>query len=344
MNTNTQISRVYYLDVLRLVATLAVIMLHVSCIFLRENTIAWYVGTISDSMSRWGVPVFLMISGSLFLQPDKQVSLSQLYRKYILRLFVALVAWILLYALLLDPMRPTVFHFIHHHTIEYQMGQFLPLKYHLWFLPMMIGVYVLMPILKAIAANRQLMQYYLLLWLLYSTYTFTQQVPALQSHWLQCVLNEFQLHVIYGYSGYFLLGYYLSKINIPRPMFITASVLGILMVGLTALGVCMGGSDFMYEDQAPNVILMSISVFVCCKYIFEKKQPLRMMRVIDYTRSDLFGIYLIHPFVLSFYLFPSIFKGPLSIIIIPAFTVVVFVISLYLTKGLRRIPFIKKIC
>ena len=70
-----------YIDVLRIVACFSVIMLHTSAQ-------AWYslpvesggfqIANSYDALFRFGVPVFVMISGALFLAPERKVEMRKL--------------------------------------------------------------------------------------------------------------------------------------------------------------------------------------------------------------------------------------------------------------------------
>lgn len=86
--------RKQYCDYLRVFATFAVVVLHVSATnwYITDvNVMEWQAFNFYDSIVRWGVPIFVMISGSLFLGRD--VSLKKIYSKYILRMVVAFVFW-----------------------------------------------------------------------------------------------------------------------------------------------------------------------------------------------------------------------------------------------------------
>ena len=70
--------RQYHLDYLRVFASIAIILLHVTAQNLSNVELAgteWNIYNICNSASRWGVPVFVMMSGALFLPreiPTKQ--------------------------------------------------------------------------------------------------------------------------------------------------------------------------------------------------------------------------------------------------------------------------------
>ncbi|WP_175637699.1 acyltransferase family protein, partial [Dickeya dadantii] len=73
-----------WLYIARIVSTFAVIVLHVSAytVALADlGTFSWWVGNLYDSLVRWCVPVFIMISGALLLSPEKVESLSIFYKK-----------------------------------------------------------------------------------------------------------------------------------------------------------------------------------------------------------------------------------------------------------------------
>ena len=64
--------RVLYLDAIRGAATIAVIILHIATqnFYINPHEPAWNIFNLIDSGVRWGVPVFVMISGALFLEKD----------------------------------------------------------------------------------------------------------------------------------------------------------------------------------------------------------------------------------------------------------------------------------
>lgn len=82
--------RKIYCDYLRLVATFSVVVLHVSAwnwYSTDVNSLEWQSFNFYDSVVRWAVPIFVMISGSLFL--SREIPVKKIYSKYILRMAVA---------------------------------------------------------------------------------------------------------------------------------------------------------------------------------------------------------------------------------------------------------------
>ena len=83
---NGKQERVMYVDLLRVISMISVIILHVSsCMYaiLDIESINWFVANIFDSLVRFGVPVFVMISGVFFLNQNKEYGFEKLYNKNI---------------------------------------------------------------------------------------------------------------------------------------------------------------------------------------------------------------------------------------------------------------------
>ena len=76
----TQPQRIAYFDVLRILATFAVIVLHLSAQHWADTDVysrAWQAFNLYDSAVRWAVPVFVMISGSVSLRLAESFAHSQ---------------------------------------------------------------------------------------------------------------------------------------------------------------------------------------------------------------------------------------------------------------------------
>ena len=80
--------RLPYLDYLRVMAAAAVIMIHVSAQNWDNVPVMssdWIIFNLYNSLAQWAVPMFLMLSGALMLDPGKPFQIRTLYRKNILR-------------------------------------------------------------------------------------------------------------------------------------------------------------------------------------------------------------------------------------------------------------------
>ena len=95
--------RIVYFDVLKVITCFMVIMIHVISrnwyvLDLKSNEFTFL--TILDSICRCAVPIYLMISGAIFLNEDKNIKIKDMFRKYILNIFLIYLFWNMIYSIL----------------------------------------------------------------------------------------------------------------------------------------------------------------------------------------------------------------------------------------------------
>ncbi len=340
MNKN---NRIIFLDYLRILATIAIIMIHVSAqnIYTTNiHTYTWHIFNIYDSAVRWGVPIFLMISGALFLNDNKKIKISILYKKNIFRIISSFLFWSTLYAILKD---------------SANIGDFFELiilgEYHLWFLIMIIGIYMSIPILKIISKHNNIVKYYLILYLVF-VFLIPQvlQIPGIPK--ISAIFKTYEklnFHLVSRYSFYFLLGHYIynKKFSIFEKK--TIYCLGILGFFFTVIltfyySKYLGKfSDKFYSNFSLNVFFESTAVFIFAKYKLSKIK-FKNTNLIAKLSKYSFGIYLSHVLIINilndyFGLNTQSFKAIFSV---PLITCIVFLISLLISFVLNKIPILKK--
>ena len=138
----TERQRVLYIDALRVLACMFVVVLHQSAQKFDKAAVGsyeWTVFNVYDSLTRWAVPVFVMISGALFLDPAKEIRLKTLCRKNLLRIGTAFLFWSALYSIV-DYLCGT--------RLRDVVSGFITGHVHLWFLYMIGGLYLIVPLLR----------------------------------------------------------------------------------------------------------------------------------------------------------------------------------------------------
>ena len=330
--------RQFYLDYLRFVATIAVVFLHVSVkdYHTAFPSFNWYLAVIGDSMMRWSVPLFVMISGVLFLNPDKKITYKDILSKYLPRLLIAYVSWYLIYILFqisISSILQKRFVFD---------NSFLTPYFHLWFLPMLMGVYLFIPVLRKVSESFSLMRYALILWIGFLAIGFIldSNIPQIG--------ELFLINIVFGFSGYFLLGHYISQYPVSKRqqgLIYTIGVLGLLITigGNIILSLHRGSAvEKFLSFLSPFVAVTSVAIFVLAKQndsLFQRK----FSAVVNYTRKDLFGIYLIHGIwlrIINVDLLRNLFNHAISL---PLITIIIFVLSLYTSKIIRKIPYLRMV-
>lgn len=338
--------RTVYFDYLRVFATFAVMITHISAqnwYTTDVNSFEWQVFNFFDSIVRWGVPIFVMISGSLFL--GREIPLRKLYSKYIFRMVISFFVWAVIYAIFTQG------------NIVDRLLVIVQGEYHMWFIFMIIGIYMCMPIIKPIVETDVKVKYYLIL-----AFVFAFVVPEVTTlindfgdeliikgvGVIAGDINKMNMHIVFGYASYFVLGYYINKINLSKRQRILIYVLGILgftftvVVDLIVAIKTQVYCNHYYGDFDVNVLFESIAVFVWFKY---KKYNLhRLNSFIQKLSKYSFGAYLVHALVIKqlfirFGLNTLSFNAVFSVICIG---VLVFTVSFVISAILNQIPVVRK--
>ena len=224
--------RFIYFDVLKIIATFAVVMLHVSAqhwFYVKLKTPEWRAFNLYDGSVRFPVPLFVMISGALFLSADRPI--KQIFGKYILRIVTAFLFWSVLYA--------AVSYFRGTPLID-AIKEAIKGHYHLWYLYMIAGLYLIVPLLRPIVQNRKLLLYFLILSFLVGI-VVPQTVAILNvfrpntAAFMQSVWDQTYLYLPFGYSFYFVLGYWLDRIEITKSKVILAAAFVVVGTSVTVL-------------------------------------------------------------------------------------------------------------
>ena len=186
--TETSRAREIWIDWMRVAACFMVLVVHSTepfylggdgALILTESDAVW--SSFFDSFVRACVPLFIIASS--YLQFPLHYSAGEFLRRRAVRILIPFVLWTTVYALVWGEPAENFKNLLM--NFNYASG-------HLWFVYMLIGVYMLMPLLSPWAekVGKKELQVYLGIWL------FTTLIPLLRD-WLSG--GEFA--VIYGPSG-----------------------------------------------------------------------------------------------------------------------------------------------
>ncbi len=339
-------NRTIYMDLLRIFSALAVILTHVSAQYwydLPTHSYTWNVLNVYDSISRFGVSVFIMISGALFLDPDRKFSVKRLYTKNVVRIVVAFLFWSAVYIL-----------FNYHTYAQPVQGidllhTWLSGHYHMWFMFMLLGVYIITPIARAIVANPKAGWYFLGAALFFSFVT-----PLIVNHndYLAGLYSTMDFHMTLGISCYYIAGGMIHHYGVPKIARRIIYILGIIGFAGTAV-ITAVVSLKTYEPQTQYydhftffVMFEALGVFTFFKYGVEKiKFSDKARNLIYHISNRTFGIYMVHILILDNLLKDTFRLTTLSfnaLFSVPVITLLVFVISYLVITIIRRIPVVHK--
>lgn len=342
-------NRIWYIDLIRITAIFLVIGVHVASgnfDWYQVNSVEWQTINFYDSVARICVPLFVMISGVFFLDPNKKFSIRQLYRKNILRIVRVFLFWSSLYAVF---MAFFPFNSFSMGQVEEMVDRFIEGHFHLWFLFRIIELYIMTPFLRKIAEEKKMMRYLM-------AYCFVLGIlaPTIRrfpiGSTVTIIDDWINLDITFGYVGYFFAGNYLYRYDITQKVKRWIYGLGIVgflvtFIGTAYLSITAGEPvSYLYEYLTPNIMIMSIAVFVWFKETFQHRtfSPKAQKWIREFSNIA-FGVYLSHVLII-FLLNQGNINAKLlhPIISVPLLIIVVAILGYAFVKVLIRIPGLKK--
>lgn len=297
-----------------------------------------------DGASQWAVPVFVMISGSLLLDPEKEQSIEKIYRKNIVHIVTVLMCWSLIYALLYEfPSGGLSFQAVYVVLKSWILGHF-----HMWFLYMIIGLYMVTPLLGCVTKNKSLTRYFLLLGIIFAILVpFITSFGAFST--LSKLAENLKMALPVGYVFYYVLGFYLSselRLKDRRWIFFGAAIcligiaLTVILTAFVSLSTNVADSLY-YRDFSLSICISCVGVFILGLQIDVKNEGLR--RVILMVSRGSLGVYMVHIIVLDCLAaigIDSMMASP--VFAIPLTAILTMAISFAISTVLTKIPFARK--
>ena len=349
MSNNSVVKRTDYFDYLRLIATCMVLSVHVTgqgWYKVSVYSFDWNVLNFFNSFGRCSVAIFVMISGALFLEGNHGI--EKILKKYVLRLMAAYVFWSIGYAVVNGLMKGF--------DLRVLLNEIIVGPYHMWYILMISGVYLLIPFFKKITESEELMKYFMILGAAFGI--VIPHVVELLSVFIPVLgtvatklLDDMDFNFTLGYVVFFIAGYYINKYEISKKSQRVIYILGVLgfagTVGLSAgISMLLGEPrEEFYTCNCINVSLTGVALFTFGKYYLNNirigEKGKKIVRILS---KYSFGAYLVHVMVIE------ILANVVGLEIIatapiwgvPVVSAVVIGVSFILSAIINRIPVLNK--
>lgn len=342
--------REYNIDLLRILCCFLIVQLHFSSSYWFAVELGSYdfiVMTIYNAITRVAVPIFIMISGCYLLDPGRLLDTKKLMSRP-MRLLGTVYLWSAFYAfqgLIIDYLR---YGQVSSERWGNSITRFINGHYHMWFCFLVIGYYLLLPVARKIAEDKKVLSIFLLLWVI-----FAYAIPCVFS-WIDMpgvvyYFEKFEINLIRGYFGYFLLGYYIRKVEFYKKTRIAIYFVGVASMCLTiVLSLLQSKSsgervETWFSPSSPFILLSSFALFLFFKNLkidLNKRTAQRVVSLSGFT----FFIYMFHVFILEKMNMLGITTLSFDTLLsVPILSVLAFVISAILAWGLHKIPIINKV-
>lgn len=292
-------NRIFSIELLRVVCAVTVVIDHIAI-----AAIGMYKSTASDvdrfvyygiqHWSHFAVPVFLMISGFLLLNPQKEIEYGKAITKYTKRMVVVLLTVGTFFAFL-----EVLFesHQINFHSVGRALLYVFEGKgwQHMWYLYMIIGIYLVLPILKAAynGISRKTLSTFLVLMFL-----FTSVIPMISLYTgINCGI-KFPIMSIFLF--YFILGRWVFEtgskhfIN-PTVLYVITIVLMFTPVWVSYLEHIKGFHLLVKLTGYDSPLIVVISVFIVFSVMnMGGVKGRRLAQFVEHLGNNSFGIYVFH--------------------------------------------------
>jgi surface polysaccharide O-acyltransferase-like enzyme len=333
----------------RVLAILAVIAIHVASplVTRTDHPASWWFGNVIESLTRWCVPLFVMISGGLLLGSPRTAEVGSFYRRRLLRLGPPLVFWV-------------AFYLIFGHLVagvpRDLLGALRSIAlgrpyFHLYFPFLIGGLYAAAPwlrLLVAVASRRQLTVAIAVAFVLGMTDTLINSVLGIGSP------NAVTRFI--PYIGYFLAGFLLrqtvpSKARIGLVSAIVAMAIAATAVGTWALidvtGAGLNSGRYLYEYLSVTTVPAALGIYQLLRWSaprLEERNRGVLGRLVFAVGAASFGVYLVHPTILvgleSVGITARWTAAPLAFVTTAG---IAFLVSLGLVLVARRVPGVRRV-
>lgn len=331
--------RYAWADLCRVFAIYGVVLIHSSGVsfyqYEKLPVFSWLQSVIVDSFVRCSVPLFVMLSGALILVGNGQQNkipyeLHQIPRR-LSRVLLPLLVWSALYLTHIARSGGGV---------KLASIFFQPAMYHLWFVYMICGIYLLLPILSSVfsrfSQSLPLQIYFFAIWF---------SITAFPVYYDITFFSLLQLNGLFGYGGYFLIGAFLVAHGaIPFSTlawctFFLANVAVTIFLTwyLSELKSAPVETAFLYFS--PNVVLASLAAFVVLSRVRINKL---WSRFFAFLSEMAFFVYFVHVIVLEYVRYNSVIIAvsenlPVGVSIL-LLSIITFLSSLIIAWLVRLIP------
>ena len=335
-------------DLMRILATISIVGIHCSASLLyKMNTVpsSWFwFANLYDSFFQWGVPIFVMLSGMLLLGNEE--SILVFLKKRLAKLIIPLVIWSFIYLLWKE-----------NNIITWQL---VPKKkflldvlqgatyYHLWFIYMIIGLYLITPIIKVFvrnATNKEYL-YFFSIWIIASCgYMVAKKFLNINM--------KIDLSFVTGWIGYYVLGYYLNNVDIPNK--IRRIIYGLALVSLTVIVTgtyyLTKSNNFIFDNHLYLAFNLPVMITTIAVFLFIKNSKIDLSKkAIVILSNSCYQVYLSHLLIIEwlamnkidYKMFHPSIAIPLLIILVTLISFTVSNIIRFIYLLIAKIPLLKQ--
>ena len=345
--------RVLYPDLLRILASFSVVLIHLTSVGIHDygiGSFTWRVSLAFNSVCHWAVPAFFMISGMMFLDPERLVTTKKIFKKNIPKILISIVVWGFFYSFLdqyiyggisIRSLLIAVYGIITNNT-----------GYHLWFLYTLLVLYIATPVLRILTAHatKRQLEYALGIWFVFGV--CAGHINEFAGEFLKLeYLLPYEVTATTGPLGFYLLGYYLKKYSVPQKCMtiLYALTLGCLF-GVPVVNIVVSELTnvkciaALTSQMGICNFIVAVGLFVGASRIQTEKIAEKAQKVMYWMSKYTFGVYVLHVFYVSllFRILKLDLLGVCTPIMALGLCVLIFALSLLTSWLFSKVPILRK--
>lgn len=308
MKENSNSYRYIYLDILRVMAIVGVIALHITSDTVIKvdtiNSFNWWTANVIYSVVRFCIPIFFMISGALILNEKIRSNSLRSIKYRVIKLGVPFIIWSIIYCyfkyFIIFYENPNFLEFIKVAGVDIISNKSYS---HLWFVYVILAIYMIEPFIKKFLqhSTQREVRYLIILW-----FTTTILYKTIKTY-LSYLYPEINLYVAFldipmvaTHTGYFILGYYLHRYKIGEIKKASINVLAKLAIVFTPIFTYHFSKDQtvldknFYDPFALTTFIIAVGVFLWIQSYEWDKLEFKNKMIISAISNASLGVYFIH--------------------------------------------------
>ncbi len=207
----------YWMDLARILGCIGVIAIHSQGNDLGSKILTAFLHS--------AVPVFVMISGTNFLNKDRDVSVKKMWQKYIFPLLIIFFSWSFIYAIWNS--------YVTLHTLNTEFVKNVIINtvnghYHLWYIWMTVGIYAVTPFIKKITDNSSQKELFYYLVLAFSFLTLNFLVCFYPFDNFASLSLDLRITLVSGFLIFYIGGCFLSRLEYNKKTTVILVLFGLL--------------------------------------------------------------------------------------------------------------------
>lgn len=288
--------RIYYFDILNIMACLGVVWLHCSGdAFTFRLDKYWLMSLTIQVAAHWAVPIFFMLTGANLMNYRTRCSTKEYFKRRFVRIVIPFLFW-------------STFYFVwkcwfgeaKYTGIRDFVGLYLNngSVYIFWFFYPLFAIYLSMPVLSVLAEEQHKKQLYYMAGLGVFVNAFMPMLPGLLGI---PYYDDLKPPIIGGYVMYVLLGWILKTETFSkrvRHIVYAAGIFGAasMFVGTILLSLRDGIlNELLWNYLLYPTLFMACALFLFFRYcnwkVFSNE---KVRKILSKLSSASFGVYLIH--------------------------------------------------